>query len=185
MSTIRIFENGKEIGPAHSLHNDIRNSGSGRFSHWNTGIYISASDNSNPKTNGRKYTYTNSTTSTPTETTAASATLDASKATSDGGFAYLISIDPSLTGDSNEQLTVSTVKVFENGVEIGPAHSVHADIRNYGKGRFSHWGSTLRFSASDNTNPSTNGRVYTYSTGSTAPSSTTSPTTSPTTTGLL
>jgi pectate lyase len=185
VSTIRVFEDGKEIGPAHSVHKDIRQSGSGRFSHWNTGIYISASDNSNPKTNGRKYTYTNSTTTTPTETTAVSGTLDVSKVTSDGGFAYLIAIDPSLTGDSNEQLTVSKVKIFENGVEIGPAHAVHADIRNYGKGRFSHWGSTLRFSASDNTNPSSNGRVYTYTTGSTAPSSTTSPTTtSPTTTGV-
>lgn len=183
VSTIRIFEDGKEIGPAHSIHNDIRNSGSGRFSHWNTGIYISASDNSNPKTNGRKYTYTNSTTATTTETTAASVTLDVSKVTSDGGFCYLISIDPSLTGDSNEQLTVSNVKIFENGVEIGPAHSVHADIRNYGKGRFSHWGSTLRFSASDNTNPGTNGRVYTYTTGSIAPSTTPSTTTT-TTTGV-
>lgn len=192
VSTIRIFENGKEIGPAHSLHNDIRKNGAGRFSHWNSGLYFSASDNTNPKTNGRTYTYTNSTTATTTTTTTTPTTtssgvvLDLSRAGSDGGFAYYIDVDPNIVGDSNEQLTISKMRLFENGVEIGPAHAVHADIRNYGKGRFSHWGTGLRFSASDNSNPKTNGKTYTYTVDGTSPTSTTtSPTTettSPTTT---
>jgi hypothetical protein len=61
--------------------------------------------------------------------------------------------------------------VFENGRELGPAHTLHATIRTSGAGRFSHWGSGtsqgLYFSASDNTNPKSNGRAYTYSIGTT------------------
>ncbi|MDP7135379.1 MAG: hypothetical protein QF437_33090, partial [Planctomycetota bacterium] len=38
---------------------------------------------------------------------------------------------------------------------------MHRDIRELGKGRYSHWTqSTLYFSASDSTDPRTNGRKY-------------------------
>ena len=50
--------------------------------------------------------------------------------------------------------------VCEGSQLIGPAHSIHADIAAIGKGRFSHWGKDFVFSASDNTNPNTNGRRY-------------------------
>ena len=56
-STLRLFEDGKELGPAHVAHVEIREKGLGRYSHWGTGLYISASDNSDPRTNGRKYTW--------------------------------------------------------------------------------------------------------------------------------
>ncbi len=56
-STLRMFEDGRELGPAHAVHVDIRNQGQGRYSHWNTVLYFSASDNSDPRTNGRKYTW--------------------------------------------------------------------------------------------------------------------------------
>ena len=56
-STLRLFENGKELGPAHAAHVDIRAKGGGQFSHWNTTLYFSASDNSDPRTNGREYKY--------------------------------------------------------------------------------------------------------------------------------
>jgi hypothetical protein len=54
-SKLRLFENGREIGPGHSLHTDIRAIGQGRFSHWGNAIYFSSSDNSNPNNNGRQY----------------------------------------------------------------------------------------------------------------------------------
>jgi len=88
---------------------------------------------------------------------------------SDGGFAYK-AYNIAGTGDSNTQPTVSTLKLYENGVELGPAHSVHQNIRDVGKGAFSHWGTALIFSASDNTNPATNGRKYTYTIGDTTTS---------------
>ncbi|MGI0034311.1 MAG: hypothetical protein ACRD98_00385 [Nitrososphaera sp.] len=94
--------------------------------------------------------------------------LDVSTAVSDGGFAYKIVKSFGTPPDNTNFLTQSTLRLFEQSLELGPAHSVHADIRNLGQGRFSHWSSTtgtgeaLRFAASDNTDPRTNGRSYTY-----------------------
>ena len=52
--------------------------------------------------------------------------------------------------------------VFEDGAPLGIAHSMHDVIRNLGKGRFSHWGTGVMFSTSDNSDPTKNGRKYTY-----------------------
>ena len=54
----------------------------------------------------------------------------------------------------------SPVVVCENDRALGPAHSYHQDIAREGHGRFSHWGTALVFSTSDNSNPNTNGRSY-------------------------
>ncbi len=54
-STLVLFENDNLLGPAHSLHDDIRKLGGGRYSHWTNALYISTPDNSDPNTNGRKY----------------------------------------------------------------------------------------------------------------------------------
>ncbi|KQM69541.1 hypothetical protein ASE74_06020 [Pedobacter sp. Leaf216] len=86
---------------------------------------------------------------------------------SEGGYAFKIAQSIS-GGDSESAKEQSVLRLFENGVEIGPAHSVHDDIRNIGKGRFSHWGTTVIFSASDNSDPRTNGRSYTYLIGGTS-----------------
>lgn len=84
---------------------------------------------------------------------------------SDGGYAYKVGYPLPISGDTQTEPTKSTLRLFENGVELVVPHSVHQDIRTLGKGRFSHWGTALYFSASDNSNPSTNGRTYTYTTG--------------------
>lgn len=61
VSRLRLYEDDTALGPAHSMHEAIRNMGEGRFSHWGsrTGepevLYFSASDNSDPRTNGRTY----------------------------------------------------------------------------------------------------------------------------------
>jgi hypothetical protein len=54
-SALRLFEDGRELGPAHASHSDIRQHGGGRYSHWGDQLYFSASDNSDPRTNGRRY----------------------------------------------------------------------------------------------------------------------------------
>src|SRR5690348_14896622 len=56
--------------------------------------------------------------------------------------------------------TRSRLVLCEDGNLIGPAHSLHADIVKEGGGRYSHWGNSLIFSTSDNSNPNRNGRVY-------------------------
>jgi hypothetical protein len=54
-SSARLFEDERELRPAHALHVGIAAVGKGRFSHWTTAVYLSASDNSDPRTNGRVY----------------------------------------------------------------------------------------------------------------------------------
>ena len=83
---------------------------------------------------------------------------------SDGGFAYKIT-QTIEAGDIPSAPKQSILRLYENGVELKEAHAVHDDIRKLGKGRFSHWHSTLYFSASDNSDPRTNGRTYTYEIG--------------------
>ena len=58
-SPIKIYEDDKPIGPAHSSHADVARVGHGRFSHWARNksaiVVFSSSDNSDPQTNGRAY----------------------------------------------------------------------------------------------------------------------------------
>jgi hypothetical protein len=54
----------------------------------------------------------------------------------------------------------STLEFIENGRRLGPAHSLHSEIETLGSGRYSHWQGYLVFSSSDNTDPRSNGRVY-------------------------
>ena len=56
-SNMLLYENGKELGPAHSFHDTIRLEGKGTYSHWGKAVYFSSSDNSSPLDNGRSYTY--------------------------------------------------------------------------------------------------------------------------------
>lgn len=113
--------------------------------------------------------------------------LNLSNATHDGGFALRVSNNFGTTGDSSSQPEISKLRLFEDGKELGAAHSSHASIRDEGKGKFSHWGSTLRFSASDNTDPRTNGRKYTYTIGGVPTTGAVTPVTPPVTaeTGAL
>ncbi|WFU84848.1 hypothetical protein QA645_19530 [Bradyrhizobium sp. CIAT3101] len=54
-STIILFEDGRQLGPAHSPTKIA----SGSYSHFSgSGIIFSASDNSDPNTNGRTYSVT-------------------------------------------------------------------------------------------------------------------------------
>jgi hypothetical protein len=77
------------------------------------------------------------------------------------GFGYFATL-PALEdrADSGATPARSAFLVCENGYRLGPPHTVHADITAKGKGRFSHWLSGFIFSASDNSDPNTNGRRY-------------------------
>jgi len=55
-SNYLVYENDHPLGPAHSQHADISKIGNGRFSHWSEeGFIFSSSDNSDPRTTGRRY----------------------------------------------------------------------------------------------------------------------------------
>jgi glycosyltransferase involved in cell wall biosynthesis len=54
-SALLLYEDDKLLQPAHAMHEDIRNLGAGRHSHWKDMLYFSTSDGSDPNTNGRTY----------------------------------------------------------------------------------------------------------------------------------
>jgi hypothetical protein len=50
-----LLEDGRPLGPAHAIHQTIRDAGGGAYSHWFELLYFSTSDGSDPRTNGREY----------------------------------------------------------------------------------------------------------------------------------
>jgi hypothetical protein len=165
-SPFLLYENRSPLGPAHSLHNAIVKEGRGRFSHWkDIGFVFSTSDNTNPNTNGRHYWVVRLKREElrPIELPSNAIPLVGpffSFANSETAF---VEAAPALDGvaDSLDELTRSPFLLYENDTPLGPAHSLHDDIVKEGGGRFSHWkGIGFIFSASDNTNPNTNGRHY-------------------------
>ncbi len=54
-SRLQLTEDGKPLGPANSVHKEIREEGGGAYSHWATALYFSTSDGANPQTSGRLY----------------------------------------------------------------------------------------------------------------------------------
>jgi hypothetical protein len=76
----------------------------------------------------------------------------------DVGNCWIADLPQILPSDAD---SCSRIQLFENGVPLGPPHALHDDIRKLGEGRFSHWGSQIYFSTSDNSAPATNGRLYT------------------------
>lgn len=54
-SPYSLTEDGKLLGPSHSIHDNIRKKGNGSWSHWEKAIYFSSSDGTDPRENNRKY----------------------------------------------------------------------------------------------------------------------------------
>jgi 2-polyprenyl-3-methyl-5-hydroxy-6-metoxy-1,4-benzoquinol methylase len=81
---------------------------------------------------------------------------------SNGGNMFSIAFPDlaSCADDTSPTGQVSPLFVFEDGRQLAFPHSLHADLTQYGAGRFSHWGQYMLFSSSDNTDPRTNGRTY-------------------------
>ena len=78
------------------------------------------------------------------------------------GHCTTYELGPQFPGDGVPGGPPSTLRLLEDGKELGPAHVPHADVREHGLGRYSHWGQSLWFSTSDNTDPRSNGRRYTW-----------------------
>jgi len=54
-SRLTLFEDERALPYPHSTHNEIRELGAGRYSHWGESVFFSTSDNTDPLTNGRRY----------------------------------------------------------------------------------------------------------------------------------
>jgi predicted O-methyltransferase YrrM len=93
------------------------------------------------------------------------------------GYCCVQNITSPEPGNSNEEPTRSRLRLFEDGKPLGPPHSLSADVRERGRGCYAHWErgtavdkdgmhiTDLYFSASDNSDPTKNGRCYTARTG--------------------
>jgi predicted O-methyltransferase YrrM len=55
-SRLVVLEDGRPLIAPHQPHTEIRSLGAGRYSHWGDHVLFSTSDNTNPLTNGRRYT---------------------------------------------------------------------------------------------------------------------------------
>jgi hypothetical protein len=81
----------------------------------------------------------------------------------EGEFMFVIRFDRhSKLADTPEQPTRSPLLLFENDRPLGPAHSTIGDIKNLGRGRYLHLPTVVYFSSSDNTDPRSNGRLYSW-----------------------
>lgn len=82
----------------------------------------------------------------------------------DGGFGFTTPLAAHLGLGIADGIRLDAGSValvlYENGRELGPGSESHAMNRERGRGRFSHWGGVLFFAASDNTDPRSNGRIY-------------------------
>ena len=82
-----------------------------------------------------------------------------------GGYAWIADASMLTRGDCQRDPFRSVVLLHEDGKPLYGAHATHDAIRQWGHGLYSHWESTFFFSASDNTNPNTNGRSYSLADG--------------------
>ena len=92
-------------------------------------------------------------------------TISPTQITPEIALCYNYNLGPLYPGDGVKDVPASTLRMFEDGKEMGPAHTAHVQIREQGKGLFAHWGTLLYFAASDGSDPRTNGRKYTWRIG--------------------
>lgn len=77
------------------------------------------------------------------------------------GNCWAVDLDSLLSlGDNINSPCSSPLVLFEDGNLLTKSHTIHEEIVREGCGRYSHWGPTLYFSSSDNSNPNTNRRTY-------------------------
>ena len=160
-SMIRVYEDGLQLGPPHASHDEIQAFGAGRYSHWQEKLYFSSSDGSDPRANGRRYEVRSpgfDATSDPNRWPAV--TLPAASIRSEAGSCFVVDLATVEPSDGEDRPTASAVRLYEDGLQLGPPHEPHDEIRESGAGRYSHWRGKLYFSSSDGSDPRINGRSY-------------------------
>ena len=158
-SKLVLFEDGSPMRRAHEQHSTIAGTGRGAYSHWKSHILFSTSDNSDPNSNGRTYSYAIDHAGQHEVHDNATVALH-SPFYPHGGLCWGITVFDE--GDNGRAPSGSQLKLFEDGHPIGPPHTLHADIARSGGGSYSHWQTYLYFSTSDGSDPNTNGRLYSY-----------------------
>ena len=79
-----------------------------------------------------------------------------------GGFQWVYKLPHGTPLGDNDLPLVSGLRVYENGTELSKPYSSHQEIASLGTGRYSHWQNYIYFSTTDNSDPRSNGRMYTF-----------------------
>jgi hypothetical protein len=90
--------------------------------------------------------------------------IPSSAITHELGNAYIVKLEPlaSLLSSDDAGAGLHYPQLYENGKRLGPSRSLHVEVRNAGSGAFAMNGNVLRFSASDNSEPTVNQRRYVF-----------------------
>jgi 2-polyprenyl-3-methyl-5-hydroxy-6-metoxy-1,4-benzoquinol methylase len=80
--------------------------------------------------------------------------------TLEGGSCFACALDTVDLWDDEDHPAASVIRLYEDGLQLGPPHASHDKIRRSGGGRYSHWKGRLYFSSSDGSDPRVNGRRY-------------------------
>ena len=84
----------------------------------------------------------------------------------EGAFMFVIRFDRhARLADAPDNPTRSPIHLYENDRPLGPAHSTTGAIKDLGGGRYLHLPDVIYFSTSDNTDPRSNGRQYSWTIG--------------------
>ena len=159
-SVIRLYEDGLQLGPPHALHDEILRSGEGRYSHWKGTLYFSSSDGSDPRVNGRRYKVRAPDVLLGAPDGWPAITLPIAWITHEGGSCFVCALNTVEPWDDVDHPAASVIRLYEDGLQLGPPHALHDEILRSGEGRYSHWKGTLYFSSSDGSDPRVNGRRY-------------------------
>jgi hypothetical protein len=80
------------------------------------------------------------------------------------GKAFASPVIPEIgPGDTATQRISSRWVLLEDGMPLGMGHTLPVDVAAGGMGRYAHWEDRFIFSASDDSDPNSNGRAYAYS----------------------
>jgi hypothetical protein len=164
-SPVILYEDDKPLGPSQSDRAEIEKFGQGRYAHLKgTGFLMSTSDNSDPRTNGRRYYAVvpatgRSTFPPPVENARQLRRFDKPWA---DRFVYVVrAARLRELEDADEANQKSPILLYEDDKPLGPARSDHNDIEKFGQGRYAHLkGLGILMSTSDNSDPRANGRRY-------------------------
>ncbi len=82
----------------------------------------------------------------------------------ESGKAFVAPVVPPLRSGyelrSDASGSISSLKLTENDVAVGPRAALHDEIRSLGGGRFSHWQNEIHFSTTDGSDPRSNQKTY-------------------------
>jgi len=177
VSSVRLLEGDRYLGPAAANHEDIRDLGAGSFSHWGSTVFFSTSDNSDPNTNGRVYSVVpprgwaaeidhewadcktrNASSEQATHTIAWTSEI-VSTADIRALDAPMFAITLRSEWESDAE-SLSTLILLENERPLRRNHQTTDDILSLKRNAYGHWGADVVFATSDGTDPRENGRLY-------------------------